>query len=770
MGRSETDRLAVAAGCSPRCCGKVRQLTMAPTRRVRVMALLGALVLPAPDGARAGKPDNNPCVSWKLQTSCDGAAPNVPDYIPATYSAFIWHASGTCGTPTAGGSCPACSGQPSDANCAYIFPCFADGPDVWGHRDVGPHVASIPSPCYTNVPGSKSAWQGCSGYHAGKGPDWQNFGWQVAQKGSHPSTAKGQLISHVTKNKTYVLARSPSTNPFAGCGGGKTGWVELASDGSLGCLEAAANCIPWDTCNGFEVAYCASCKPCPKKYDPNFSPGPGCPNCTKPTPAPTPVPPPPAPPRGQAACVRFGNAVPSSNSVEVTLTQGTATRNWGEVRFTVFSDWSSYFKPGPATLTIKPTAGGTTVTTTVNLTTGPQILVIKGHWPPTAASVQNIPSQFNAPSSGSAARLFNLAYDVSSASLDDASGKTLDSGVQYGAGSTWASVPATAQKFSAKSGSQLLATSEFTPPSSGEVFTAFLLGAQDTPFGHSLLAQIDAPLDGPCGPLTPPPPPAGPIPQPPTSPCIKWIKCSSTNSSDAACSKPPNLLISGHQCIPITTSPCANPVQQSACTAGPEGHAGHWDDTSAPAHKARSCYFSADGKTSTAAAESYVATAVEGHEITWLLSATGAPIPADAVYTAKAEVLVQSMATSSAAGDITTGFSEVKDSKLGPAFYDDFGGHQIGDFKVAVCKTAHPPPPPSPPPPPPPPHNDKPYIRFAMALPTNDTSIKVDCIITQKPSTGGVNVTYTWKDYGFGRFSEFIISRSNCTTYGCVAN
>jgi hypothetical protein len=685
----------------------------------------------------------------------------VPDYIPATYSAFIWHATGTCGTPTAGGSCPACSGQPSDSNCAYIFPCFAVGPDVWGHRDVGPHVDGISSPCYTNVPGSASAWTGCSGYHAGKGPKWQNFGWQVAQKGSHPSTAKGQLISHVTKNKTYVLARSPSTNPFAGCGGGKTGWVELGADGTLGCLEAAANCIPWDTCNGFEVAYCEACKPCPKVFDPHFNPGPGCPNCTKPTPKPPPAPPPPAPPRGEAACVRFGNAIPSSNSVDATLTQGKATRNWGQVRFTVFSDWSSFFKPGPATLTIKASAGGANpVQTTVTLVAGPQILVIKGHWPPTAASLQSIPSHFSAPSTGSAVRLFNLAYDVTSASLDDAAGKTLDAGVKYGGGSTWVDVPATAQQFSAKSGSQLLATSEFTPPSSGEVFTAFLLGAADTPFGHSLLPQIDAPLNGPCGPITPPPPsPVGPTPTPPTSPCIKWVKCTSDNSSSdtVACAKPPNLLISGHQCIPSASTPCANPVQQSACTAGPTGHAGHWDESSAPSHKAGSCYYSANGVTATTLDDSYVATSVVGHQITWLLSATGAPVPDDAVFTAKDEVLVQSMATSSAAGDVMTGFSAVSNTKLGPAFYDDFGGHKVGDFKVAICKTLHPPPPTPTPPtptPPPPPHNDKPYIRFAMALPTNDTTIKVDCIITQTPSAGGANVTYTWKAYGFGRFSE----------------
>lgn len=40
-----------------------------------------------------------------------------------------------------------------------------------------------------------------------------------------------------------------------GCGPGVTGWVAL-TDERLGCFEYAANVIPAEICNGFEVAYC----------------------------------------------------------------------------------------------------------------------------------------------------------------------------------------------------------------------------------------------------------------------------------------------------------------------------------------------------------------------------------------------------------------------------------------------------------------------------------------------------------------------------------
>lgn len=109
-----------------------------------------------------------------------------------------------------------------------------------------------------HVPGSNASSnvssQTCNMYLPGKGPQWQHFGWQISQRGAHPSNALGQLISVVNAGTTFVLARSPAATPFRQCGPGSTGWVALATDGTLGCMQAAANCVPWQMCNGFEVA------------------------------------------------------------------------------------------------------------------------------------------------------------------------------------------------------------------------------------------------------------------------------------------------------------------------------------------------------------------------------------------------------------------------------------------------------------------------------------------------------------------------------------
>ena len=109
------------------------------------------------------------------------------------------------------GSCSRCSGRPGDFQCGYIFPCFADGPDIWGHKD----VCASEGPCIAHLPADESnvSSQTCGSYYPGKGPQWQHWGWQVAQKGNHPSQALGQLIQFVRKGITYVLARSPGQPP-----------------------------------------------------------------------------------------------------------------------------------------------------------------------------------------------------------------------------------------------------------------------------------------------------------------------------------------------------------------------------------------------------------------------------------------------------------------------------------------------------------------------------------------------------------------------------
>ena len=99
------------------------------------------------------------------------------------------------------------------------------------------------------------------------------------------------------------------------------------------------------------------------------------------------------------------------------------------------------------------------------------------------------------PKTGSKVRLFNLAADVPSAGLSDASGKALVSGVKYTLGSVWAPIPAAAGTFAATSATGgTVASAPMTPPNAPQVFTAFLLGVKG--FGYTLMPQIDAPVSG----------------------------------------------------------------------------------------------------------------------------------------------------------------------------------------------------------------------------------------------------------------------------------
>lgn len=390
---------------------------------------------------------------------------------------------------------------------------------MWGHKD----VCASEGPCIAHLPPSESnvSSQTCSSWYPGKGPQWEHFGWQVAQKGNHPSNALGKLITFVRKGITYVLARSPAATPFANCGPGDIGWVQLAADGTLGCMNAAANCVPWEMCNGFEVAYCKVCKPCPPVYNASFNPGPGCGNCTRPPPPPPPPPPPspPSPKPGGQPCIRFGNAIASDGVVDATISQDGVTHSWTGYRFSQFSGWVNVFHGGSGTITLKDHASGSTLlTTTIPLTPGPLVVVCKDLWPPKkVTSVETIAASFVPPRNGSAVRLFNLAVDVKMASLQDGNGQTLASNVQYTLGSRWHPVPATQQTFSASAstvsnassplgahvvgagiGAGILASAPFSPPAAPEVFTAFLMGSAS--FGYSLLPQIDAPEFGPCRP------------------------------------------------------------------------------------------------------------------------------------------------------------------------------------------------------------------------------------------------------------------------------
>ena len=68
----------------------------------------------------------------------------------------------------------------------------------------------------------------CNQWWAGKGPQWEKFGWQLSQQGAKPDTHAGKLIQY----GGYILARSVQAEPYANCGPGTTGWVPLQPDGS----------------------------------------------------------------------------------------------------------------------------------------------------------------------------------------------------------------------------------------------------------------------------------------------------------------------------------------------------------------------------------------------------------------------------------------------------------------------------------------------------------------------------------------------------------
>ena len=253
--------------------------------------------------AEGDRPADNPCVTW-ISGSWEGAANSSWDaldmFIPAIYSAWQWKPGGTPAHPS--GRCIPCDGTKDSFECAYIFPCYSSGAGLnnWGHRDTIGRLSGMQSGCNTHLPSGNSSLSNGPLYFPGKGPQWEKFGWQVSQAGAQPSKGIGQLITDPSGR--YVLARSPQASPFQGCGPGMVGWVNL-TQGVLGCMEFDANVIPAQQCNGFEVAYCKVCAPCPHPYNGSFHPGPGCPDCPKPPPAP---PPPPPPIAAIIAAIGFG--------------------------------------------------------------------------------------------------------------------------------------------------------------------------------------------------------------------------------------------------------------------------------------------------------------------------------------------------------------------------------------------------------------------------------------------------------------------------------
>ena len=87
-------------------------------------------------------------------------------------------------------------------------------------------------PCNAQSPDGTDS-QSCNQWWPGKGPQANMFGWQLTQQGAMPDQHAGKLIEY---NGLY-LARSTTASPYAGCGTGNVGWVQLQKDGSLGCME-----------------------------------------------------------------------------------------------------------------------------------------------------------------------------------------------------------------------------------------------------------------------------------------------------------------------------------------------------------------------------------------------------------------------------------------------------------------------------------------------------------------------------------------------------
>ena len=412
---------------------------MSPAYDGRAAAAL--LLALTPPGA-VDRPADSPCITWQHQESCfcGEATPagwtgnNASLYVPSVYTAWRWFPNGTASTGR-DSYCAACTTPPAEHefHCAWELPCYVSG-QGWGHHHLGSsknfcvkngcnvHLpsgqegGSCPSTCDDpgdDGPPCTNASKKLGMWLPAKGPKWQNFGWQIAQKGDRPSTAIGQLIMDASGE--FVLARAAAAIPFPNCGKGTTGWVKLAGDGSLGCLEYTANVVTvslslarrrfaqhsclscmtqpigvllqMEMCNGFEVAYCTACAPCPGAFNSSFHPGPGCPTCTKPPPAPpAPPPAPPPPPPTGTPCLRFGNAIASGNAIDATISQGSVSHTWHGYRFSQFSDWVSVFVGGTGTITLTDNSTGSALLTAkIPLTPGPLVVVVKGDWPPTTA-------------------------------------------------------------------------------------------------------------------------------------------------------------------------------------------------------------------------------------------------------------------------------------------------------------------------------------------------------------------------------------------------
>ena len=136
--------------------------------------------------------------------------------MPCIYTAWRWFPNGTA----VNGShsyCAACTTPPSEHefHCAWEFPCYVSG-QGWGHHHLGSSAhfcvrngcnvrlpsgaqgGSCPSTCDDpgdDGPPCTNASKALGMWLPAKGPQWDRFGWQLAQSGAKPASAIGQLIT-----------------------------------------------------------------------------------------------------------------------------------------------------------------------------------------------------------------------------------------------------------------------------------------------------------------------------------------------------------------------------------------------------------------------------------------------------------------------------------------------------------------------------------------------------------------------------------------------
>ena len=220
-------------------------------------------------------------------------------------------------------------------------------------------------------------------------------------------------------------------------------------------------------------------------------------------PPPPPPGPPPPPPTYSKPYIRFAQVIPLSNlEVNCTIAQGGTTHTWAGFGFGDFSEWTTIFTAGAATLTIAA-EGKVVLTRSVTLTPGPLVVALRpdnvpvGHyWPPTPTSIELIAASYTPGRTGtSSVRLFNLSPTTAAATMT-VGGKAVAQGVKFSVGSAWVPVPAGQETFQIlDSATQAqLATATGSPPRSPGAATLYLYGVELTGTAAKLLS--DAPERG----------------------------------------------------------------------------------------------------------------------------------------------------------------------------------------------------------------------------------------------------------------------------------